>query len=283
MVDERARAAQARRVARAGASRHGGLASGYNREKYQAPGVTAVVTPLAEAVLGPTRATLLALLGGVGLVLLVACANVAALQAVQVDERAAEIALRLALGASAARVGRGLLAESLVLGLLGGGLGVLGAFARRPALVALSPREVPRLAEATLDATTLAVALGADARRRGRDRARARSWPDATARCARHSQGGARSLASGGSRLRAALVDGRGRARARAARRRRPAAAQLRGPARRAARLRRRARPRRRGRARRRSATPTSRSSAATSRSSSRACGRCPASSRSRP
>ena len=99
-----------------------------------------MVTPLAEAVLGPTREALLALLGGVGLVLLVACANVAALQLVQVDERSSEMALRLALGASPARLGGGLLAESLVLGVLGGGLGVLGALAGVPLLVALSPR-----------------------------------------------------------------------------------------------------------------------------------------------
>src|SRR5262245_49960241 len=110
-------------------------ASSYNREKYQAPGVTAVVTPLAEAVLGPTRQVLLALLGGVGLVLLVACANVAALQLVQVDERAPELALRLALGASPARLGRALLAESLVLGLVGGALGLAGAIAAIPLLV----------------------------------------------------------------------------------------------------------------------------------------------------
>jgi len=135
-------------------------ASEYNREKYQAPGVTTVLTPLAEAVLGPTRPALLALLGGVLLVLIVACVNVAALQAVQADERSAETALRLALGASPARVARGLLAESLLLGLLGGGLGVLGALAFVPLLKALSPRAVPRLAEARLDAATLAVALG---------------------------------------------------------------------------------------------------------------------------
>ena len=135
-------------------------ASSYNRERYQAPGVTAVVTPLAEAVFGSTRPTLLALLGGVGLVLLVACANVAALQLVHADERAGERALRQALGASSGRLARGLLAESLVLGALGGGLGVLGALLGVPLLVALSPREVPRLGEAAVDATTLAVALG---------------------------------------------------------------------------------------------------------------------------
>jgi len=136
------------------------LAMRYNLEKYQAPGVTAVVTPLAEAVLGPTRPTLLALLGGVGLVLLVACANVAALQVVRVEERATEIAVRLALGATPSRVVRGVVVESVVLGLLGGGLGVVVAFAAVPLLKALSPAQVPRLDEAALDGAALAWALG---------------------------------------------------------------------------------------------------------------------------
>jgi putative ABC transport system permease protein len=183
------------------------FASSYNRETYQEPGITAVVTPLAEAVFGPTRPTLLALLGGVGLVLLVACANVAALQLVQVDERSAEMALRLALGASPARLGRGLLAESLVLGGLGGGLGVVGALAGVPLLVALSPREVPRLREAALDTTTLAFALVVTL-------AAAAATALAPIVAGRHRslrealQGGTRSVAAGGSRMRTALVAG---------------------------------------------------------------------------
>jgi putative ABC transport system permease protein len=182
-------------------------ASAYSREKYQAPGVTAVVTPLAEALLGPTREVLLALLGGVALVLLVACANVAALQLVQVDERAPEIALRLALGASHARLGRALLAESLLLGLLGGGLGLASALAGIPLLIALSPQEVPRLAEASLDATTLTVAFSLMLLAAGLSAlasiavVRRGSLRDALA-------GGSRSLATGGSRMRTLLVAG---------------------------------------------------------------------------
>jgi putative ABC transport system permease protein len=191
---------QARRDMRAFATR-------YNRDKYQAPGITAVVTPLQEIVLGPARPTLLALLAGTGLVLLVACANVAALQLVRMEARAPELALRTALGASGARLVRGLLAESLVLGVLGGGLGTLAALAGVPALVALSPAEVPRLGEATLDATALAFALAVTLLT-----VAATALAPALALRGRSIRegllGGARALASGGSRLRTALVAG---------------------------------------------------------------------------
>jgi len=181
------------------------LATAYNRETYKAEGITAVVTPLAEAVFGLTRPALLALLGGVGLVLLVACANVAALQLVQVSERAPEMALRTALGASHAQLARGVVTESLVLGFLGGGLGVLGAFAGVPLLVALSPQDVPRLGDAALDATALGFALVATLLTVGATAVapvlavRFRSFREAL-------QGGSHTLASGRSRLRATLV-----------------------------------------------------------------------------
>ncbi len=183
------------------------LATRYNVEKYKAAGVTAVVTPLTEAVLGPTRPILLALLGGIGLVLLVACANVAALQVIQVDERAPEVALRMALGASQARLACGLVAESLVVGGLGGGLGVLAALAGIPILVALSPPEVPRLGEAALNAPAVACALAltlltvATTALAPSLAVRHRSLREALL-------GGVRSVASGGSRLRATLVAG---------------------------------------------------------------------------
>ena len=181
------------------------LAVAYNRDTYKAEGITAVVTPLAEGVLGATRPALLALLGGVGLVLLVACANVAALQLVQVSERAPELALRTALGASQAQLARGVVAESLVLGLAGGGLGVIGAFVGVPLLVALAPQDVPRLGDAALDATVLGFALAATLVSVAATAAapmlavRLRSFREAVS-------GGSRTLASGRSRLRATLV-----------------------------------------------------------------------------
>jgi putative ABC transport system permease protein len=183
------------------------FATWYNRDKYQAPGITAVVTPLQEIVLGPARPTLLALLAATGIVLLVACANVAALQLVQTEERAPELGLRAALGASGARLVRCLLAESLVLGALGGSLGVVAALAGTPALVALSPARVPRLDEAHLDGTALAFALSVTLLT-----VAATALAPALSLRGRPLRegllGGSRTLASGGSRLRTALVAG---------------------------------------------------------------------------
>jgi putative ABC transport system permease protein len=130
----------------------------YDREHFQAEGYGAVLTPLAEAVLGPTRPALLALLGAVGLVLLVACANVAGLQLVELAERGREMAVRLSLGASPRGLARALLAESLVLSGVAGLAGVLLAKAALPLLVTLAPRDVPRLHEASVDARTLGFA-----------------------------------------------------------------------------------------------------------------------------
>ena len=139
--------------------------------------------------------------------LLVACANVAALQLVQVDERRRRWRCGSRSGRGPARSARGLLAESLCSALLGGGLGVLGALAGVPLLVALSPREVPRLGEAALDTTTLAFALVVTLAAAAATAlapivaGRQRSLREAL-------QGGTRSVAAGGSRMRTALVAG---------------------------------------------------------------------------
>ena len=135
------------------------LALAYNREQFQTEGVTAVVTPLDEAILGDTKPALVALLGAVGLVLLVACANVAGLQLVELGERSHDLAVRLSLGASPGRLARALFAESLVLCAAGGAAGVLAAKAAVPALVALAPGDIPRLGAASVDGPTLAFAV----------------------------------------------------------------------------------------------------------------------------
>ncbi|HEY7510067.1 MAG TPA: ADOP family duplicated permease, partial [Vicinamibacteria bacterium] len=117
-----------------------------------------VVTPFRDGFFGASRPALLVLLLAVLLVLLVASANVAALLLARAGARRREIAVRLALGASRARLVRQLLAESALLALVGGAAGVLLAYATLDALVALVPADVPRLADAAVDGRVLAFA-----------------------------------------------------------------------------------------------------------------------------
>ena len=112
-------------------------------------------TYLAEERTGPIRQSLFVLMGAVGLVLIIACANFASLLLVRGSARAREIAIRVAIGAGRARVARQLLTENLVVAALGGGLGlVLAAWCLRT-LVLMGPRNIPRLSEARLDVPVL--------------------------------------------------------------------------------------------------------------------------------
>jgi putative ABC transport system permease protein len=126
--------------------------------------VGATVTPLLENQVGSYRKNLTLLLGAVGLVLLIACVNLANLLAVRGATRAREFAVRSALGARRGQIVRQLLIESLILALLGGLVGFLIAFWGRDAIIALSPPGIPRLENVTLDGWvlvfTLALALG---------------------------------------------------------------------------------------------------------------------------
>ena len=119
----------------------------------------AAVVPLQASITGKTRPALLILLGAVGFLLLVACANVANLLLAQASVRQRELAVRSALGAARGRLIRQFLTEALLLSLMGGGLGVLGAFAGVSGLIALAPQSLPRLDSISISVPVLLFAL----------------------------------------------------------------------------------------------------------------------------
>jgi putative ABC transport system permease protein len=124
----------------------------------QARGV--FVEPMRRVVFGPTQPALLVLLAAVGLVLLIACVNVANLLLARGTGRRREVAVRTAIGASLQQLARQFIVENLLLTLVSAALGIMTAFVGLRVLLALAPPEVPRLADAGIDVRVLAVALG---------------------------------------------------------------------------------------------------------------------------
>lgn len=119
----------------------------------------ALAQPLQDIVLGSARRGLIIMMGAVGLVLLIACANVGNLLIARAAERRGEIAVRTALGASRQRVARQLLVESLMLAVTGAGIGIALAAAGLAMLRRLGSSDVPRIDEVSIDGRVLLVTM----------------------------------------------------------------------------------------------------------------------------
>jgi putative ABC transport system permease protein len=122
--------------------------------------VDASVILLQESMVGKVRSTLFLLLGAVGFLLLVACANVANLMLVQAASRARELAIRAALGAGRSRLVRQFLTEALLLSVVGGTLGVFGAEWGVDALLGIAPATLPRTQDVSVNLPVMLFALG---------------------------------------------------------------------------------------------------------------------------
>ena len=119
-----------------------------------------MLTPLSDTIFGSTRAAMFCLLGAVLLVLLMACANVAGLLLVRATRRRPDIAVRQALGATRKHLAGEAFAETSLLALAGGAVGLIIAVAATPLIVALSPADVPRLEFVAMNGRTFAFAAG---------------------------------------------------------------------------------------------------------------------------
>jgi putative ABC transport system permease protein len=127
--------------------------------------ITPVVRPLQEDIVGGVANLLWAIMGAIGAVLLIACANVANLMLVRSDARRSELAVRAALGAVPSRIATELFAESLLLGAAGSVLGLVIAFGGLRLLIGFGPSDLPRLEEIAVHgpvlAFTVAISLAA--------------------------------------------------------------------------------------------------------------------------
>jgi len=133
---------------------------GFSLKMFEDAHLAPVVKDLKERVVGDVGSMLWVLMASIGLVLLIACANVANLVLVRVEGRRQELAVRAALGASWSRIASDLLVESLVLGIMGSLLGLGIAWGALRLLVRLAPKGLPRINEIGLDLPVLFFTLG---------------------------------------------------------------------------------------------------------------------------
>ena len=136
------------------------LPEGFTKKMFDDARFGSLVRPLDVDVVGDIGNMLWILLGTVGLVLLVACANVANLFLVRAEARQQELAIRLALGAEARKVAWQLMSESLLVAMIGGALGIALAYGGIQMLVYLQPAQLPRLNEITIDPVVMAFTIG---------------------------------------------------------------------------------------------------------------------------
>ena len=133
------------------------LSEGFREElpSYRSEGFELTADPLHQHVVSRARPILVLLMAAVFIVLLVVCANLTSLLLVRAEDRQQEMAVRLALGSGRGRIMRHVLAESLVLAALGGGLGVLIGVLGTRVLPHIAPADVPRIADVAIDKVVL--------------------------------------------------------------------------------------------------------------------------------
>ena len=133
---------------------------GFSAKIFESVRISPNVRPLKRDVVGDLGKVLWVLMGSIGVVLLIACANVANLLLVRAEARQHELAIRAALGAGSARIGREFLMESVFLGLAGGIAGLGLAYAALRLLAAIAPASLPRIENITIDPLVLLFTLG---------------------------------------------------------------------------------------------------------------------------
>ena len=127
---------------------------------YETWKISGAIRPMKQEVIGNVGSVLWVVMGTIGVVMLIACTNVANLLLVRAEGRQQELAIRAALGAGRARIAREVLSECVLLALIGGVAGIGVAQAGLRLLAAIGPANLPRLHEISLDARSVAFTLG---------------------------------------------------------------------------------------------------------------------------